>query len=338
MTFTSALIKWRVDHEHTGNLVASTYESKETLLTRYKEDRMNDRIDNLEGFGAEVINGLDCTWLKEAFPVRRFDMVIFNFPHAGKPEKLKSLKGGDGHPWLQWRHKNLMLFFFRAARSVLNENGRVIVSTNRNAYCASQEDLAWASRASGFTKVAQHQFREWKHSKYDRAYGDWRDEDQLKGELNKDGGYRGQMKTNEQVFCFQLIDVDVGELFYVEPPTAKEVAPQVASCKCGLLVPRDKHIIDRHRREKGCFLQEAGKDHSEMTRSSEHEDIVYDTLIEDVMNGQEALRRLNTGDETVIESDATRKDRERQNAPAAAGDDAADQDVGAEPGGAMEMD
>ena len=33
----------------------STYEDKETLVSRYKAEKINERIDNLEGFGAEVL-------------------------------------------------------------------------------------------------------------------------------------------------------------------------------------------------------------------------------------------------------------------------------------------
>ena len=34
------------------------------------------------------------------------------------------------HEWLQWRHKNLMLFFFRAARDVMKEHGRPLSQTD----------------------------------------------------------------------------------------------------------------------------------------------------------------------------------------------------------------
>lgn len=63
------------------------------------------------------------------------------------------------------------------------------------------------------------------------------------------------------------------------------------------------------RNEEGHFLAEKGKAHSECTKTDEHKEIVYNTLFEDVMNGQEALRRLTTGDESVIESSTTRKER-----------------------------
>merc|ERR1712118_514883 len=107
------------------------------------------------------------------------------------------------------------------------------------------------------------------------------------------------MKNNEMVYGFQVIDTDIPQLFIVEPPTTEAVAPKVASCKCGLLVPIG--VQPKHRREGGHFLKEPGKDHSECTESEQHTEIVYNTLYDDVMNGQEAFRRLNNGDESVIE-------------------------------------
>ena len=38
-----------------GLMCRSTYEDKETLVSRYKAEKINERIDNLEGFGAEVL-------------------------------------------------------------------------------------------------------------------------------------------------------------------------------------------------------------------------------------------------------------------------------------------
>ena len=67
--------------------------------------------------------------------------------------------------------------------------------------------------------------------------------------------------------------------------------------RCGLLCP--PQATRKWRNEEGHFLAEKGKDHSECTKTDEHKEIVYNTLFEDVMNGQEALRRLTTGDESA---------------------------------------
>lgn len=219
---------------------------------------------------------------------RKFDLVIFNFPHAGKPDKLKSLMGGDGHPWLQWRHKNLMVLFFRAVRSVLNPHGRVVVSTGINSFCVSERDLDYSSRLSGFAQISRQRFGAWKHCNYDRAYGDYRDNKETGQEMPANG-YRGQAKANEITFCWEMVDMELPELQLVEAPAAKDVAKEVVSCSCGLLVPPE--CKNRHTREH--FGARAG--HQECF-GDEHEQKVWQTLFDATMNGQEGMRRYILGD------------------------------------------
>ena len=94
----------------------------------------------LESLLVTVLHSVDCTAM-EGVP-GKFDVIYYNFPHAGRPEMLKSLKGGDGHPWVKWRHNNLMAFFFRDSRTVLSERGRVCVATGQKSHCCSGSDLA----------------------------------------------------------------------------------------------------------------------------------------------------------------------------------------------------
>ena len=46
------------------------------------------RIEELQDLGITVINGLDCTWLDGKLDFTP-DLVYFNFPHAGKPDKVR---------------------------------------------------------------------------------------------------------------------------------------------------------------------------------------------------------------------------------------------------------
>merc|ERR1719409_599706 len=135
-----------------------------------------------------------------------------------------------------------MLLFFRAARKALNPRGRIIVSTGCKSFCASEEDLTYASRVSGYKRVDRHSFREWAYKDYERAYGDWRDNDEVvmtntpQAGTNAQG-YRGQVAHNEVVFCFEMVDTDYVDLTLVKPPATDDIAPHVSSCACGLIVP-----------------------------------------------------------------------------------------------------
>ena len=56
--------------------------------------------------------------------------------------QVKCVKGGDGHPWLLWRHKNLMLLFFRSVYRVLSDTGRICVSTGIRSWSAADRFTA----------------------------------------------------------------------------------------------------------------------------------------------------------------------------------------------------
>ena len=53
------------------------------VVTRYKNARLNLTI--LNGLGASVLHGVDATKMKyhTDLHMRKFDRIIFNFPHAG---------------------------------------------------------------------------------------------------------------------------------------------------------------------------------------------------------------------------------------------------------------
>lgn len=53
------------------------------VVTKYKNARLNLRI--LKGLGASVLHGVDAAKMKRHIDLhmRKFDRIIFNFPHAG---------------------------------------------------------------------------------------------------------------------------------------------------------------------------------------------------------------------------------------------------------------
>ena len=53
------------------------------LIKKYKEAKSN--LENLEKLGASLLHGVDATKMKlhSDLKWRKFDRIIFNFPHAG---------------------------------------------------------------------------------------------------------------------------------------------------------------------------------------------------------------------------------------------------------------
>lgn len=53
------------------------------VVTKYRNAKLNLR--SLERFGASVLHGVDATKMKHHVDLymRKFDRIIFNFPHAG---------------------------------------------------------------------------------------------------------------------------------------------------------------------------------------------------------------------------------------------------------------
>jgi len=63
-------------------LVLTSYDSLKAVAYKYNTAKGN--IDACQKAGAEVMHGVDATKLKQAFPSRKFDRIIFNFPHSGE--------------------------------------------------------------------------------------------------------------------------------------------------------------------------------------------------------------------------------------------------------------
>lgn len=55
----------------------------DALISKYKQAKSN--LENLERLGASLLHGVDATKMKfhPDLRMRRFDRIVFNFPHAG---------------------------------------------------------------------------------------------------------------------------------------------------------------------------------------------------------------------------------------------------------------
>ncbi|XP_056842096.1 heavy metal-associated isoprenylated plant protein 41-like isoform X2 [Raphanus sativus] len=66
-----------------SNICASSLDSYDDVVRKYKKASSN--LDTLNRLGASLLHGVDATKLQlhPHLNSRRFDRIIFNFPHAG---------------------------------------------------------------------------------------------------------------------------------------------------------------------------------------------------------------------------------------------------------------
>mmetsp|Transcript_21926 Transcript_21926/g.58540 ORF Transcript_21926/g.58540 Transcript_21926/m.58540 type:complete len:701 (+) Transcript_21926:85-2187(+) len=196
LTFSLQLAEHRKSLHHVGRTVATTFEKRETLRERYRE--IDQTIKTLEELGAEVLHNVDCTRLavdpRFQGMEEKFGAVYYNFPHAGVVPGFF-----DGHPFVRWRHANLMHLFFRALRTFVKPGGSVKVSSNSGATGVRYSDIIGGASASEFAHAETFPFLEWTLSRYSRSYGDRRDEQRRPedGEV-----YRDQRARSDMVYCF----------------------------------------------------------------------------------------------------------------------------------------
>jgi len=197
LTFSALLAEHREGLGHVGRVVATTFETIEILRERYSE--IDQTVKALEDKMSEVLHNVDATRLavdpRFQGMEKKFGAVYYNFPHAGAIQGFF-----DGHPFVRWRHENLMHLFFRALRGFVQKGGVVKVASNCNATGVRYSDIVLGAQNSEFIHVETFPFLEWQLRNYRRSYGDRRD----KGRRPDDGEiYRAQRAQRDMVYCFR---------------------------------------------------------------------------------------------------------------------------------------
>ncbi|KAF5188133.1 Heavy metal-associated isoprenylated plant protein, partial [Thalictrum thalictroides] len=92
-----------------------------TVVKMYSNGKSN--LENLKKLGATIIHGVDATNMKMHTDLlaRKFDRIIFNFPHAG-------FYGKEDHQPLILKHRTLVRGFFKNASDMLRPDGEVHVN------------------------------------------------------------------------------------------------------------------------------------------------------------------------------------------------------------------
>ncbi|MQM22956.1 hypothetical protein Taro_056016, partial [Colocasia esculenta] len=104
-----------------SNIVATSLDNYSQVTSKYSRAKSN--IGNLKKMGARLLHGVDATQMKhhKDLKLRKFDRIIFNFPHAGFKGKEEDLR-------LINMHKKLVYGFFRDASHMIRQDGEIHIS------------------------------------------------------------------------------------------------------------------------------------------------------------------------------------------------------------------
>ncbi|RZC51025.1 hypothetical protein C5167_019448, partial [Papaver somniferum] len=121
-----------------SNMVATSLDQYDVVMKNYQDAKSN--LESLLKLGATIMHGVDATKMK-LYPDlqrRKFDRIIYNFPHAGFHRK-------ENQVHLIKMHKALVQGFFRNASHMLRPSGEVHISHKTAPLYDgwNLEDLAW---------------------------------------------------------------------------------------------------------------------------------------------------------------------------------------------------
>lgn len=90
-SFSLSLARRRQEEEGGGRLVATSFESRERVLTRPGAEESMRALNHARG--AEILHEVDATRLETCRELHKrgpsFDTIIFNFPHSGGKSRIE---------------------------------------------------------------------------------------------------------------------------------------------------------------------------------------------------------------------------------------------------------
>ncbi|XP_059284926.1 uncharacterized protein LOC132038254 [Lycium ferocissimum] len=104
-----------------SNIVASSLDSYDEVIKMYKNGKSN--LEKLKSLGGSILHGVDATKMQHHYDLRtrKFDRIIYNFPHAG-------FYGSEDNNHLIQMHRNLVESFFGSAKRMLPVDGQIHVT------------------------------------------------------------------------------------------------------------------------------------------------------------------------------------------------------------------
>ncbi|XP_062193590.1 uncharacterized protein LOC133897003 [Phragmites australis] len=153
-----------------ANLVATSLDTYEVLMGKYSKAESN--IMELKILEATVLHGVDVKGMKFHTDLRnrRFDRIVFNFPHAG-------FRGPEDQVHMINLHKELVRGFFRNACNLLMSYGEIHVS-HKTGHPYDRWDLEHLASESSLIMFDKVDFQKADYPGYNQKRGDGRKCDQ----------------------------------------------------------------------------------------------------------------------------------------------------------------
>uniref|UniRef100_A0ACD5XT96 Uncharacterized protein n=1 Tax=Avena sativa TaxID=4498 RepID=A0ACD5XT96_AVESA len=146
------------------NLVATSLDSNGALTRKYGKAEAN--VTELKRLGSTVLHGVDAKTMKlhSCLKMRRFDRIVFNFPHAG-------FKGKEDQLHVINAHKQLVHGFFANARHLLRPYGETHIS-HKTGHPYDRWDIEQLAYDSCLAKVGEVDFSKEDYLGYNQKRGD----------------------------------------------------------------------------------------------------------------------------------------------------------------------
>ncbi|KXG35862.1 hypothetical protein SORBI_3002G240200, partial [Sorghum bicolor] len=147
-----------------ANLVATSLDTYGALKIKYHHAESN--IMELKRLGARVLHGVDVKTMRLHTDLknRRFDRVVFNFPHAG-------FRGREYEVHMINSHRELVSSFFSNARHLLGRHGEVHVS-HKTGHPYDSWDLGGLASESSLLLIEKVGFHKEDYPGYHQKKGD----------------------------------------------------------------------------------------------------------------------------------------------------------------------
>jgi len=268
-----ALFLMQENLAHCHTVVATTYDSEQIMASRYPN--LAEIVASIEQASPHrniVRHDIDATRLHEVFLNGCFELIFWNFPHAGAVRGMQ-----DKDYLVNWRHTNMMAKFFWTATRVLRPGGMIQVSSSSTAGGVQESKMLAAAESAGYKLVNRFWFHDWRLAGYNRVYGDYRDSDKRKRQVlvtstgaqdDKTAPYRNQMPHQDTCYIFELIRKPTGPPKLEKPPGKQQVLNAVDCCRCGLVCPKNRrgYFGEAHLKPKGVheILQGAEREQAVM--------------------------------------------------------------------------
>lgn len=147
-----------------SNIVATSLDPYDVVIKKYKEAKSN--LESLKNLGASLLHRVNATTMKwhTDLKMRKFDRIIFNFPHAG-------FRGKEDNILVINNHRSLVHDFFQNARGLLRHNGEIHINHKTTApFCCW--DLVELASQSSLTLTEHVEFKIEDYPGYKNKRGD----------------------------------------------------------------------------------------------------------------------------------------------------------------------